>query len=122
MSLRKLLGEAGEELAVKHLRKNGYEVLARNWKIKLGELDIVAKKDGVFHFVEVKTESRRVGFRPEDHFDWRKRRKMRRLAEAYFAARRLPLDLPWQIDLVAVELDGWGNVKEIRHLPNVVTY
>ncbi|MBI2587825.1 YraN family protein [Candidatus Azambacteria bacterium] len=118
-TIRKILGEVGEKAAAAYLETYGFEILAKNWKIKLGELDIVVKKDGVFHFVEVKTQPHREAFRPEDLFDFKKRRKLKRLAQAYLISRRIPLDSHWQIDLIAVELDGWGNVKEIRHLPQV---
>lgn len=47
-------GNAYEEQAVKFLEKNGFEIVDRNFYAKWGEIDIVAKKDGIYHFVEVK--------------------------------------------------------------------
>jgi putative endonuclease len=49
-----LLGKKGEEKGVKWLEKNGFVVIERNFHSKFGEIDIVAKKEGVIHFIEVK--------------------------------------------------------------------
>ena len=55
---RMALGKWGEDLAVAHLEASGYEVLARNWRCREGELDLVAREpDGTIVFVEVKTRS-----------------------------------------------------------------
>lgn len=50
----KARGTLGEDIAVKWLTENGYEILERNWRAKCGELDIVARKDFTIAFVEVK--------------------------------------------------------------------
>ena len=52
-------GQAGERAATEYLRRAGYDICARNWRQGRDELDIVALKEGVLHFVEVKT--RRAG-------------------------------------------------------------
>ena len=49
------IGRAGEELASMLLLQRGYHILARNFACRLGEIDIIAEKEGVLHFVEVKT-------------------------------------------------------------------
>ena len=51
------LGKRGEEIAVAHLLKNGYEIVARNFRYQKAEVDIIARKDGVLAVVEVKTRS-----------------------------------------------------------------
>ncbi len=48
-------GQGGETLATKHLRRMGYKILERNYRSRLGEIDIIAKHKGVLVFVEVKT-------------------------------------------------------------------
>ena len=52
-------GVKGEEVATKYLEKKGFLIVNRNYRKKWGELDIVAEKEGIVHFVEVKTVSRR---------------------------------------------------------------
>jgi putative endonuclease len=51
-------GDKGEEQAARHLETAGYEIIARNWRTRQGEIDIVAAKDGFLVFAEVKTLSR----------------------------------------------------------------
>ena len=53
----RVLGMTGEDLAADYLRRLGYQIIARNYHARMGELDIVAQKEGVWHFVEVKTRS-----------------------------------------------------------------
>ncbi len=48
------VGQRGEELAVKHLQRKGYKIIERNFRTRLGEIDIIAKHKGVLVFVEVK--------------------------------------------------------------------
>ena len=49
-----LFGKSSEDLACEFLLKNGCKILARNFSSKFGEIDVIAKKDGILHFVEIK--------------------------------------------------------------------
>lgn len=138
------MGRVGEEEATSYLKKAGHKILARNYKTKFGELDIVASKNGAIVFVEVKTRIKNfyevelrenimneVGPRslridngaylPEDNIDWRKKRKLRKLGELYLDKNNYPENQEWQIDVVAVEMDEDGKVLEIRHTEQAVT-
>jgi putative endonuclease len=76
-------GRAGERRAAEHLRGQGYEILARNWRCPLGELDIVAASDRHLVVVEVKTRrSDRFGH-PFEAVDARKRTRLWQLARAW---------------------------------------
>ena len=57
---KRKLGDIGENIACHFLKKRGFEILDRNYSRKWGELDIVAKKDSIIHFVEVKSVSREL--------------------------------------------------------------
>lgn len=50
-----MIGQYGEKLAADWLRKNGYEILLRNWRHRRHEIDLIARRDGIVHAVEVKT-------------------------------------------------------------------
>lgn len=63
------LGQLGEDLAEKYFLERGYEILCRNWRHFRKELDMVAAKDDVLHFIEVKTRSSSQFGRPEDAVD-----------------------------------------------------
>ncbi len=55
-------GRFGEDLAVRHLRRKGYKIIQRNFRTRLGEIDIIARHKGVVVFIEVKTrKSMRYG-------------------------------------------------------------
>ena len=76
-------GEEGEVMAVAYLTEKGYQILHRNWRQRHWEVDIIANKQNVLHFFEVKTRrNRQYGF-PEDSVDNKKIRNLIRAAEEY---------------------------------------
>jgi putative endonuclease len=95
------LGRRGEDLAARELKRRGYRILDRRWRCRLGELDIVAWDGEVLAVVEVKTRSRTDFGPPADAVDWKKRRRLRRLAQAYVKARNLQ-EVTVRFDVVGV--------------------
>ena len=128
----KKIGQFGEKIAEKYLKKKGYQMLGKNYEEGLvsgpsrGEIDIIAKKDGAVIFVEVKTllKNRRPGtfsdMSPEDKVDFKKQRKLIKTAQSWLAKNRIPLDSKWQIDVVAVRVDLDSKKAKIRHFKNAV--
>lgn len=100
----KEIGARGENIAAFYLEKKGYRILRRNYCIRGGELDIIAEKDGIIAFVEVKT--RTVGFMSGglESVNKRKQRLIIRAAEAYSCKN--PHDLQPRFDVVEIILDG----------------
>lgn len=124
----KQLGNFGEEIASRYLEKKGYKILERNYvknwdSKKKGEIDIVAKKDSVIIFVEVKTIASALsgGYFPEDKVDFQKQRKLKQLAESWLIKNKLPLDSKWQIDVVSIRVDLNSKKAKIRHLENAIS-
>ena len=79
------LGRSGEDAAAGYLSAHGMSVVARNWRCRGGEIDIVAMDGRTLVFCEVKTR-RGVGFgTPLDAITWAKQSRLRRLASAYLA-------------------------------------
>lgn len=77
------IGRRGEDAAGHAYLRRGYRVIARNWRCRLGELDLVAERRGVLVFCEVKTR-RGAGFGGGyEAVTWRKRAKLRSLADAF---------------------------------------
>lgn len=109
------LGRRGEQLAAEYLEQQGLVVLSRNWRCRLGELDIVATDGRQLVVVEVKTRSG-TGFGiPAEAVDDRKRDRLCRLANAWLAHYRVG----WcevRMDVVAV-LWRPGAEPVIEHLP-----
>ena len=85
----KPLGRKGEELAASHLRNQGWEILARNYRTRLGEIDLVCRDRDTIVFVEVKTRTCADFARPDQSVTQRKQSKLRRLVEEYLVAHRL---------------------------------
>lgn len=121
---RKRLGNRGEDLAASFLAQHGYQLVARNWRTRAGELDIVARDGEWLVFVEVRT--RRVGSgaatpalgRPEDSVTPRKQLQLVAMAEAYLF--ELPWAGPWRIDVIALEIGADGAVARLNHLRDAV--
>ena len=109
-------GRAGERAAVEYLRGAGYEICALNWRY---ELDIVARKAGIVHFVEVKT--RRVGSLtpPEAAVTPQKFRALTRAAVRYLAATGGQEEA--QFDLAAVDVMPDGRM-EVRLVERAMEY
>ncbi len=109
------LGRRGERAAEKHLRRNGYRIVARNFRAAGAEIDLVAIDGEILVFVEVKTRRSRAAGAPEEAVDERKQKRMRRAAEV-FARRYRADDSEMRFDIVAV--DASGKRLEIELLRN----
>ncbi len=109
------LGRRGERAAEKHLRRNGYRIVARNFRAAGAEIDLVAMDGDTLVFVEVKTRRSRTAGAPEEAVDERKQKRMRRAAEA-FAKRYRADETEMRFDIVAV--DASGKRLEIELLRN----
>jgi len=120
---RKALGQHGEDRAAAYLVGQGYEIIARNWRTRAGELDLVARDGGWLVFVEVR--ARRAGGTglpslgsPEESVTPRKQARLAAMAEAYLFEN--PWDGPWRIDVVALEIRPDGSVARLNHLRDAV--
>ncbi|MBU3918853.1 YraN family protein [Patescibacteria group bacterium] len=124
MPSSKEIGKLGEDIAVKFLRKKRYKILERNFQkdikgLKLGEIDIVAKKDKVVIFTEVKTLKRESGISPEERVNFRKRQTIAKIAEIWLNKHKIPLNSPWQIDILAIVLNFDSRIAKIKHFKNI---
>lgn len=121
-SARGALGAFGESAAAAHLLRQGAAIVARNWRCRYGEIDLVARMGGQLLFVEVRTRRRRGpdDVSPEESVGAAKAARMRRLAYAYLAEAGLDPEAPWRIDLVAVEVDGAGRVVRLEQFEAAV--
>jgi putative endonuclease len=100
---RQALGKAGEDLACAELRRRGYAILARRYRTRRGELDIVARDGDTLVFVEVKAR-RATGYgTPQEAVTWEKRRRLAAMADDFLARARLGA-VPCRFDVVAVRM------------------
>jgi len=121
----KQIGNLGEKVAENYLKNKGYKILDRNYEFRIfgapqkGEIDIIAQKNNIINFVEVKTLKNADNFLPEEKVDFQKQRKLVKAAESWLMKKKIPLDTQWQIDIIAVEISQ-NNKAKIRHLENAV--
>lgn len=137
------IGKIGEETACKFLMKHGYQIMVRNYWKKWGEIDIVAKKDRVIHFVEVKTVSKdlfhglnrdfvscetekRVNretsddYRPEDNIHPWKLKRLSRVIQTYLIENDPCGNSEWQFDAITVFLDLKNKTANIDHIKDII--
>jgi putative endonuclease len=112
------LGRFGEAFAARWLRRRGFRILARNWRCRQGELDLVARRGRTLVFVEVKTRRFTGLWSPELAVDHRKIERLRRAAERYLAAQRWRGWCRVRFDVVAVSVGRGTAVTEVRHYPD----
>ena len=111
-------GRRGESLATDYLRRAGFVIVERNWRCGHYEIDIIARKGWVLHFVEVKTRAAGGWTTPEQAVTAAKSRALMRAARAYAAMHRCHDD-DIQFDLIAVDMSPDGSY-EIRLVENAV--
>jgi putative endonuclease len=109
------VGAWGENLAADYLLAQGYELLARNVRTGAGEIDLIARKDGLLAFVEVKTRRNDRFGEPESAITPAKQQRMADAAELWLA------DHPeetgdWQLDVIAIRVRPGEQPPEILHL------
>ena len=96
-----LKGRRGERIACRFLLKQGFDVLARRYRSRSGELDIIAYEGDTLVFVEVKTRSSREFGEPWEFVDWQKQQILRRAAEDFIAEHDLG-QYTYRFDIVSV--------------------
>lgn len=111
------IGKKGEDIATAYLMKNGYAILERNWRSGRVELDIIAKKDELIVFVEVKTRSSSFFGHPEQAVNQVKEAHILEAAENYIYEKQLKNDI--RFDVVAIVKNS--KAEEIYHIKDAIT-
>ncbi|MCS7240141.1 MAG: YraN family protein [Candidatus Bipolaricaulota bacterium] len=101
-------GKQAEELAVQYLRTQGMRIVARNWRWRGGEIDIIAKDGDTLVFVEVKGRTSPEFLSPQEAVDHRKRLHLWRSAQAYLQGKPA---VPVRFDVVAVTPAGIHHIR-----------
>lgn len=112
------LGRAGEKAAARYLRAQGYRILARGHRQRLGEIDLIAIDQGCIVFVEVKTWVSASAGDPSQAVDLRKQEKLTRAALIYLKKKNL-LEHPARFDVISIVWpDSAVAQPTIRHFKN----
>ena len=136
LTQKQKIGEIGENMAVKHLKKRGFKILDRNYRKKWGEIDIIAEKDSsgsflrriftpnkILHFIEVKSvafKPTNQGYQPEENVHSWKQKRLGRAVKTYLLDKKIPEKMGYQIDIMAVFIDLNSKKAKIRMTENVI--
>ncbi|MDO8668302.1 MAG: YraN family protein [bacterium] len=113
------IGKFGETLAKNYLIRHGYKILDLNVKLSYQELDIVARKQDLTVFIEVKTRVSQVYGSAEDAFFSRKSERFRRGIEMYIKNNRISAD-DIRADLITVDISRLKNTAKIKHFKDII--
>lgn len=106
-------GKLGEEIALKYIISKGGKVIEKNYRTKIGEVDIIAKLNGELVFVEVKSRSNINYGYPSESVNYKKKRKITNVAKYYILENSLE-NLSIRFDVIEI----YFNEKKINHIVN----
>ena len=121
---KRKLGDIGENVACEFLKRRRFEIVERNYLRKWGEIDIVAKKGSILHFVEVKSVSRVTSYkgesfvRPEENMHPGKLRRLARTIQIYLLHKKHEEE--WQLDLITAHIDTGTRQAKVEMIENIV--
>jgi putative endonuclease len=116
MALHNLIGASGEDIATEYVQKQGYTVLERNFRCKLGEIDIIAKDGAQMVFVEVKTRTSSLFGTPLEAITRKKLLSLVKSAEYYLLTNKLGQN--YRIDAVEIVMRK-GQLNEVNQVKNI---
>jgi len=117
---RKKLGDFGEHVATAHLIRQGYALVARQWRCAAGEIDLLMRDGATLVFIEVRTRRGDRSGAAEESLGRRKQARLSALAYTYLAEHGTPADQLWRIDVVAIDVDRSGRVSGVRHIRDAI--
>ena len=113
------LGAWGEQLAAEHMEAAGYRILARNFRSRFGEIDIIARRGNILAFVEVKLRKDASHGEAREFVTAAKQQRLRMTAEYYLAARPWAQELQARFDVAEIYApQGAGGTGRIQILEN----
>ena len=118
MLSKKQLGDLGEDISEIFLVKMGYSILKRNYRCRLGEIDLIAKDKNKIFFFEVKTRTNLNFGYPEESVNNLKVLKLKKLA-IFFAVSENMLNLDMQFDVISINFSGTCFLDNIKNIKNI---
>lgn len=103
--LKKKLGREGESRAAGFLKENGFRLLEQNYRCRLGEIDLIAEKDGELHFIEVKSRKSFKDVSPYELIPYPKQLHISKVAQYYWAKKKIK-DQTGRFSLLIVDWEG----------------
>ena len=121
MANNRLIGNMGEDIACTWLGKHGFLIIERNYLKKWGEIDIIAAKDKIIHFIEVKSITGDTnGHRHEENVHEMKTRRLKRVIQTYLVERKYGLDAEFKFHIVTVIMNSGTHRARVNLLENII--
>ncbi|MFA6404659.1 MAG: YraN family protein [Candidatus Paceibacterota bacterium] len=118
-------GNIGEDIACKYLESNGFKIIERNYQKKWGELDIIALKETIIHFFEVKSVLKKFDptmsdtHRPEDNVDGWKMKHLRRIIETYLSEKNRNKE-EFHFHVLCVYMNSNSRKASVKWLKDII--
>ena len=112
-------GACGERAAIAHLEEKGYRIRETKFRVREGEIDIVAEQGDTLVFVEVKTRRGDAMGSAKESIGWRKAQSLLLAAQAY-EDRHDELPPGRRIDVIAIDLDADGELLSVEHIESAI--
>ncbi|MCC8051093.1 MAG: YraN family protein [Clostridiales bacterium] len=109
---KRAVGAEYEKLAVRYLEDHGYQILCRNYRCRMGEIDLIARHEGYLVFVEVKYRANGRDGSALEAVDTRKQQRIIRVARWYLMEKHIPESQSVRFDVVAFDGDEVRIVKD----------
>ncbi len=132
MAYNRLIGNVGEDIACQWLKKRNFLIIERNYNKKWGEIDIVATKDRILQFVEVKSvtikgvqdgiqkEQDGKGHRPEENVHETKVRRLKRVIQTYLLEKKYGLDAEFKFHVLLVYMNQDTRRAKVVLMENII--
>lgn len=120
MENKRRKGNIGEAAAVYYLQKKNYRILERNFYTRNGEVDVIAKKNNIIFFIEVKSRFNNINFKKEpiqSAVGFKKINRIKLAGEAYVRKNSINFDLDFKIEVITVVF--FKKKAIIRHIKNI---
>lgn len=121
MSQSKEVARIGERLAAQYLKEQGYQILEHNYRLRTGEIDLIAKEGERIVFVEVKTRRTLKFGVPQAAVTLTKQKQISKVALSYLQSNEM-LDAPCRFDVVAVFLSPKSTTPKLEHIRNAFEF
>ena len=115
MGNNKITGNEGENRAVQYLLENGYKILFRNWRLNIGEIDIIALKEEALVFVEVKTMPNSTLDMLKSVLNAQKQKRIIKMSKCFLQKHREYINGYIRFDVIIIDMKG---LPPIYHIEN----
>lgn len=113
---KRTIGTKYEEAAINHLQANGYTIIAKNFRCRTGEIDIIAKENGYLIFIEVKYRRDLDKGYPHEAVNHYKMNKIINTAKHYMLTNSISFDRPCRFDVITILGDDIEVIKNAFEL------